>query len=239
MTTVPSTVDAGPAPSTSPAAEKKPRVHSAQNQKIANAITSALQIISQALADREILAAVSQRGYDDKELQVGLELQAAAQSTFDTRQKSPASRAEAKQMRDEAFEAALDEYSGYRQTVQAVSAYKVSDRTTLGADGKMSRDLQKLVTNATAAYQAAQKAPYMDVLSKRSYTVTRLNNAIAALKTLATYDNAYTGAKANAKGSTSARDEAFDKLSDWLGEFRTNARLALDSQPVLLAKLGL
>jgi len=133
----------------------------------------------------------------------------------------------------------LEEYSGYRQTVQAVTTFKASDRMGLGADGKMTRDTQKLVTNATAAYQAAQKEPYTELLSKRSYTVARLNNAIAALKTLTNYDNAYTGAKAVAKGTTSARDEAFDALSNWASEFRTNARLALEKEPVLLAKLGL
>jgi len=237
MTTDTSTV--GTAPTTTPTAEKKPRVHSAQNQKMANTITGALQITSQALSIPEIVAALSERGYDAPGLQVGLELQSAAQSAFDSCQNSPTTKAEAKQMRDEAFEAALTEYSGYRQTVQAVTVFKASDRTTLGADGKMTRDLQKFVTNATAAYQAAQKEPYTTVLSKRSYTVTRLNNAIAALKTLATYDNAYTGAKAMAKGSTAARDEAFDALTAWLSEFRTNARLALEKDPVLLEKLGL
>jgi len=229
----------GTAPTTTPTAVKKPRVYSSQNQKTANGITGGLQLISQALEDDKILTAVSERGYDATELHVGLDLQSAAQAAFDFRQKIPGTKAETKMLRDECFDAALAEFSGFRQTARAVTTFTDADRATLGVDGKMTRDLQKFVTNATAAYQAAQKEPYAAVLSKRSYTVTRLNNNIAALKTLANYDNAYTGAKAMAKGSTAARDEAFDALNAWLSEFRTNARLALEKDPVLLAKLGL
>lgn len=241
MTTSTTTVvDASPPAPTTPAAEKKPRVYSTQSQKKANAITRSLQLITTTIEDSAILGAVMLRGFDLLTMHVGLDLQASAQAAFDARQNIPATKAEAKKLRDDALEAAIEEFSGYRQTVQAAkTTFTESDRKTLGADGKMTRDVQKLVTNATAAYQTAQKAPYTELLSKRSYTVERLNKLIAALRTLVAYDNAFTGAKAIAKETTKARDEAFDALNDWISEFRTNARLALKDQPVLIEKLGL
>jgi hypothetical protein len=230
---------AGAEPTTIPTAEKKPRAYSVQSKKISDVITSSLQLITTALEEPEILVLVSERGYTDAELRVGLELQSAAQTTFDARQEEPGSKAEAKKLRDEAFDKAFEDYSDYRKTVQAVNGFTASDRATLGADGKLTRDLQKFVTNATAAYQAAQNPPYTEILANRSYTIAWLDNAIASLKTLADHDSTFTGAKAVAKGSTDARDAAVDALTDWVSEFRTNAKIALKDKPVLLGKLGL
>lgn len=238
MTTDTSTAGTVPVATTT-TAEKKTRVYSTQNKKAAEIITSALQQIAPALEDAEILTLLTARGYNDAELRVGLELQASAQSAFDARQKTPGSRDEAKKLRDEVFAKSLDDFGDYRKTVQAMRKLTVVDKTTLGASGTLTKDLQKFVTTATAAYQAAQKPPYAEPLASRSYTITWLNNAIAALKTVTDYDNTYTGAKALAKDSTEARDVAVDALTDWICEFRTNAKLALKGKPVLLAKLSL
>ncbi|MFT3781002.1 MAG: hypothetical protein QM790_03235 [Nibricoccus sp.] len=221
-----------------PTGENKPREYSAQDQKRAETITGGLEIISAALGDSEIVGLLSERGYDDAALREGLALQAAAQGAFTARQNAPGTKADAKKLRDAVYEAAQDFFSGYRQTVQKIGSFTAEDRKTLGADGKVTKDFQKFVTNATAAFQAAQKPPYTELLTKRSYSVARLNIAIAELATLAEYNAKFTGAKALAKGATSARNEAFDALNTWLSEFKTNARLALKNKPVLLGKLG-
>ncbi|MFT3781526.1 MAG: hypothetical protein QM790_05865 [Nibricoccus sp.] len=227
------------ADTTTPTTEKKPKARFLQSQAASNTITGALQSITAALEDPVILKLMSARAYDEPEFHVGLDFQASAQSAFDTRQKSPATKAEAKKLRDEAFDLAWEEFSDFRTTVKPMRKLSDSDKATLGATGKMTRDLQKFVTNATAAYQAAQKSPYTELLAPRSYTITWLNNAIARLKTVTDYDNSYTGAKALAKSSTEARNAAVDALDDWMREFRANAKIALKTQPVLLAKLGL
>lgn len=237
MTSDTSSVGTSPTPSI-PAA-KAPRVYSAQDQNKADLITGALQFITKVSADEEIRRFIRARGYDDAALSVGLELQSGGQSAYDTRQKAPGTKAEAKKLRDEAAALAEEFFSDYRQTAQKIPKFTAADRTTLGVDGKVPKDLQKFVTLATASYQAAQKSPYTELLSIRSYDVARLNNAIAGLKTLVNYDNAFTGARAIAKGDTSARDAAVDALNTWMSEFRVNVKLALKKHPVLLAKLGL
>jgi hypothetical protein len=91
------------------AGDAKPRSRSVQSQKVANAITAGGQMIEKALADPAIVALLGPRGYDATELNVGLQLQVAAQAAFNKRQNALGSVSEAKKARDAAWNAAREE----------------------------------------------------------------------------------------------------------------------------------
>ncbi|HVU24557.1 MAG TPA: hypothetical protein VHE13_10565 [Opitutus sp.] len=230
-----STENNPPAGKPAPAATK--RTHAIQDQTVANAISEAAQIIDKALANADILALLAPRGYDATELQAGLALQAAAQAAFNARLASLGAAAEAKKARDAAWVAARAEFTDFRGTVQAKYPDAVT-RKALGASGVIAGDLQKFVTSATAAYQAAQQPPHAEALAKRSFTAQRLNAAIAALQALLAADNAFKSAEGAAGADLRNRDAAVASLGAWMREFRKNAKLALKKNPAFVTTLG-
>jgi hypothetical protein len=195
-------------------------------------------MIEKALTNPAIVALLAPRGYDEAELKAGLVLCQAAQKAFNLRQNSLGSVSEAKKARDAAWETARDEFVEYRSTVQA----KYEDaptRRALGAAGKVSRDLQKFVTQATAAYEAGQQPPFAGPLAKRSFTPARMAAALAGLETLTKLDNDFAAAGGESGGFVEDRDGAMAKMRTWLREFRANAILALKKNPGYRAGLGL
>lgn len=225
------------APQADPA-DETPRTNSAQDEIITNKITETGQLINRALANPEIVGLLAKRGYDEAELRVGLGLQEAAMKGFVNRQSSRGPKGEAKQKRDDAWKAAKAEFTDYRGTVQ--DKYRdAATRTALGANGSVSGDLQKFVTQATAAYTTALASPQAGFLAKRSFTAERLNAALAALGELTELDDKFAETKGAAQGGTGARNKAVAAMDAWLAEFRNNARRALAKQPAHLATLGL
>jgi len=227
-----------PAATLAPDSHDTKRGHAAQNQKLANDISEAAQTIEKALGNAEIVTLLTPRGYDATELQAGLALQAAAQTAFNARQVSLGTIEQAKQARDTAAQKAHAEYADYRITVQAKYT-DAATRKALGASGPMPADLQKFVTGATAAYEAAQEPPYAAALAKRSFTAARFTAAIADLNALLAADNAYKAAGGEAGADTGERDAAVAQLNAWMREFRKNAKLALKKSPAHLATLNL
>lgn len=232
------TISPAATPAQPTSGESKPRSQSVQNRAVADAITAGGQLINKALSDPAIIALLAPRGYDEAELRVGLALQQAAQTAFNQRLAAIGAVHEAKKARDVAWKAAKEEYTDFRGTVQAKYP-DMATRRALGANGFVPADLQKLVTQATAAYQAARQDPYAGPLAKRSFTPERLEAAIAGLKTLTDLDNAYSAAEGEAGGMVDDRDNAVAKLQAWVREFRANAQFALKKHPNHLATLDL
>ena len=221
------------------AEDKKSRSpRSTQNQLAANEVTQAAELLKKVLSMPEVLALIAKRGYDEAELAVGQNLHARALEGFEKRHSSLGAAQEAKARRDAAEAAARAEFEDYRATVRA-RFEDTATRKALGADGKVPPDLQKFVTAATAAYQAALKSSHAAWLAKRSFTAERLNGGLAQLAGLIELQANFSTGKGKASGATDERDTSVSELNTWMREFRTNVSLALRNKPDLGQALGL
>ena len=220
----------------SPAPTKPVRSYAAQDQRLADRITAARQIIETVRADAELTALLAGRGYDQAALAEGLVLQEAAQTAFAARQMAMAALQAANAALQVADAAARRAYTDFRATARAVFTAP-ADRTALGLAGIAPKDTQKFITQARASYAAAQAAPYQAPLSTYGYPQTAIAAATAALDALAAADERQNAAAGAARQATADRDAAAKALTAWVSRFRQIAKVALRDRPALAQKL--
>ena len=216
--------------------DKTPKARAEQDQKIANAISEAFELLEVAQADPEIGLLMAAKGYDAAELQKGVGLQAAAQDTFNDRQQAMAKSASAGDAFDAAEQTARQTYADFRETAR-IKFSGAADRSALGLVGAVPRDLQKFITTATASYKAAQGAAYAAVLAKAGFKAADTTAELGAVKALGELHSKFDTAGGGAEAATDARDAAHDAMAKWVSEYRRLAKIALRGKPGLLAKV--
>lgn len=204
------------------------------NQKLANDITAAGALLTNAVNAPDVLAALS---YSESEVQAGLELQVAAQVAFGDRQQAQGIATARRIERDALFVKATDEFKAFRTTVQ--NSLPEETHVPLGATGRLPADLQKLVTLIRASYEAAQMPAYLPLLEKRKLTGAMFIARVADAESLERLDGQFKAADKTATALTAARDEAGEKMRAWISKFRRQVKSDLRRHPELLAKLGM
>ena len=222
------------APKVAPANSKSARAPRADyDQQLANDITAAGTLITNALGDATVLAALT---YSEAELREGLALHVAAQTTFAERQRSLGTAGALREQRDAVLEKVVDEFKAYRTSAQ--NSFPKTAHVALGANGRVPSDVQKLLTLVRSAYQTAQSAEYLPTLEKRKITGAVLLARLADAENLERLDGRFKAADQGSTTATKARNEAGDAMREWLIKFRKQAKSDLRRHPELLAKLG-
>ena len=220
--------------SQTPVNPKKPaRENALQDTKQANEIAAAERLLTTIQTQPALKDALTKLGYDEAEIGTGTALQAGALAKYTLRQTELAIASQNMEARDTIAKAAEDEFSSYRQTVQAL--YKGPERATLGASGQIPDDIEVFATTARTAYTAAQKEPYASKLATRGFSPAR---SAAAFIALTAYSNADAAGKASQKtavAATTARNTAVKAVNDWVAELRKVAKANLKKTPELLA----
>lgn len=215
--------------------KKSVRDNALQDTGQANEITAAERLIGTIQADFALAIALGEIGFDEKEITRGAGLQGDAQDKFTRRQTALSIAGQDKAERDRLATVVEEEFSSYRQTVQAL--YKGVDRTTLGASGQIPADIEVFATTARTAYAAAQQEPFAGKLATRGFKPAR---AAAALAMLTEFTTANTKSKASQKAAEAAtreRNAAVKAMNAWVAELRKVAKANLKKKPALLALL--
>jgi hypothetical protein len=209
-----------------------------QDQQIENDITEIGQRIQAAQSNAELAALLAGRGYDAEALQAGLNLQAAAQAAFTTRQTALGAKGLASAAHSGAYLTAYQMYADFRETARAVFTAS-GDRSTLSINGPIPKDNQKFITLARASYSAAQHDPYKTTLAKYGYPAAGLAAALDALNAYTTAIQSHTDGQGDAKKATADRNAAYTALVTWDKQFRKIAKVAVRTRPDLAKKLNL
>ena len=223
---------------TAPPTTKTPSVRAEQDQRIANAITEAGQIIEMIRKNAELSAALEPRGYDAAKLTEGNSLQTAAQRAYAARQSAPAAQRDRSNDLQRVEDRARRSYTDFRETVRAVYP-QATDRGALGLSGKVPVDVQKFITAARASYAAAETSPQAAELSKFGWPQARLDAALEELDGLSAAESSFKAAQGAAMQARADRDAAFAALAGWVKQFRRIAKLALRDQPGLSRMVNL
>ena len=207
-----------------------------QDQRLANDITAAQQMIATAQNDSEIVHALETRSINAAAFAQGLAFALAAQDKFTARQIAVNSKKAATAALDQAVAAARALFTEYRATARIAFSDR-NLRATLGASGLVSADNQKFITFARAACAAAEA--YQGNLYDYGFTAEKLAALRAALDACSEAQEAQNGAVGAAQSATAARDTAYAELKGWVKHFAAVARLAFRTRRDLLAKLNL
>jgi hypothetical protein len=117
------------------------------------------------------------------------------------------------------------------------TCYKDTDRTNLGASGRLSEDFEVFDTFVRTAYTTALQEPYATKLATRGFKPERIKAALAALTALATNSTTSKASLKAAEAATKARDAAGKAMNSWTASVRKIAKANLKKSPELLSLL--
>jgi hypothetical protein len=221
-----------------PVVTKKRKPRSDQDSQIKNDLTAWKNVLDTLHADTAAMTALTTRGQGEAKFSLLYALQGTAQMDYNARQDRLDSISGGQRVFVEARMAATVRFGDYRNTVQ-VLYMDSKTRTALGASGRMPMDIDKLVTQARAAYATAKNAPYITILSANGYDEAKLTESEALLTTLTTARTSLNGLTAAAQGATQKRDDSYKALRTELRTFLGIARLALKDRSELAVTLTL
>lgn len=223
-----------PAPEKKEASRERPR--SAQDQRIANDIAATEQMVGTLLTDATVRVPLGKRGFDTQKIQLGADLQAAADAAYGARQQAIGKQSKSTSELEEAEQEAREHYADFRETVRT----EFSDRATqetLGVTGEVPRDLQTFVTSARASYTAAKDPAVQPALADAGYPAATLDEELDSLKALLKLDEGQSKAIGDAVKATRTRNTAYRSMKGWVSKLRRRAKVAFRKEPELAKKL--
>jgi len=221
-----------------PAAPAEKRKYSANDQRIAAYVTAAGRFLHTTRTDADIAPIATAHGFTAADLDAGEALVTAAAQAWGVRTEGMGEEDASVAATAAGFKDARADYIQFREIGRANFPDR-ADRVALGLIGDIAEGFNSFITQATASYTAGKKPPYTEKLSKRSYTPAKLDELLATLDALSDAEADQTESEGAAIGDTAARDEAYEKLKDFMAELKGTLKGALRGQSDLLAKLGL
>ncbi len=211
---------------------------SAQNKVIESYMSDTEQLLKIAMNDPEIRSALEAHGLDEAERATALRLTKGLRECFQARAMGLGAKTEVFQELNTTVEARCVDYRSFRDIARA-SFQDRGERQALSVTEKVPADHSRLISVATASYQAAQDDLFQAKLGKRGYSKERLQGLLADLAELTRMAAEKTDTHVEAQNHTAARDLAYADLKAFMKEWKGIARGALRKNPSALKKLGL
>ena len=224
-----------------------------QDRAIEQYIRASGRFLEEVRMSPTILERLTDYGFGDEEVSVGMSLQNEALDAFHAQRGSlPTDLDAATEELEKKIAQARDAYVGFRLVARAAFT-DLNDRASLRVLGDVPDDLQRFINKAHLAYVAAADAPYAEKISKRGYPADRLSTLQGELDALTKLDavhDAATDAAAPEDESgdpldvgeeidQSGRDAAYVALKEFMKELKGVTRAAFRKQPDVLEQLRL
>lgn len=209
----------------------------AQDQDLADTIREVRRMILKLGELPEAATLMSQHGYDQSGLQVGLDLYQAAFDSFDARSDAMARKQHASAALKGSELVAREVYEDFRTVTRPMFPGE-ADRTALGISGNTPSSRNAFIIHARDGYTSASRSPYAEVLSIYGFGPEVLKDALSTLDDLERADAVYRAAYDLAIASTTKRDQAGVKLQEWMRTFEGVLKVVLKGRPSLAEILG-
>ena len=210
------------------------------SRSIAHRLESARLALHNALAESELLAALSQFGYDESRLQQGKSLYESALALWQNQQQKQ-SRRRAASLAYSRVNAALTR--AYMRSVKLCRILYRADPLTyraLGLAGPRSTAFATRVAQMRLFYTTALGSPeILSTLAEYGFSESQLQADFALVALLESARSQREMESGEAQGATRSRKEALSVLGRWMGDFAVIARLALEESPQRMEMLGL
>ena len=195
--------------------------------------------ITNALSYEDIKNLLAEFGYTEERLQEGRQLYETASELQVKQQKEYGDQFEA----TDALNAAKD--TANKQYMDHVKLARIALRNNRGAleslqlSGDRKQSLSGWLKQAKVFYaNALAGAEAQDALGKFGITAEKLTTSQQQVTDVELALNRQLKEKGEAQVATQQRDEAFDALQEWMGDFIAVARIALAGEPQYLEMLG-
>lgn len=210
------------------------------SQSIANRLESARLALTNALAEGELLSALSQFGYDEARLQQGKGLYESALAVWQSQQQKQSRRQAATATYNQADAAASH---AYMRGVKLCRTLYWDDAVTyraLGLSGNRKKGFAAKVAQMRLFYTTALGSPeILTTLTSYGFSGSQLQADLALVAALESARSQREVESGIVQDATQSREQAITALERWMREFVTIARLALEENPQRLEMLGL
>lgn len=178
-------------------------------------------------------------GYDEARLAEGRAAYDAADDANETQKKEYGEQFAATDELEKARAAADTQWSIHYQIARVAFKKDRGALTALGADKRRARKLADWLAQAKQFYKNALTTPeFLAAFERFKQDQATLENAQSLVEAVATARDKQKKETGEAQDATEKRDAALEELDEWMSDFLTIAKLALQDQPQLLEALG-
>lgn len=178
-------------------------------------------------------------GYTDERLQEGQQLYEKASELQLKQQKEYGEQFEATDTLNAAKATANQQYMKHIKIARIALGKNRNAQESLQLGGERRRSLSGWLKQAKAFYaNALSSSEVQAALGRYGITAEKLTAAQQQVTEVEQAFNRQLQEKGEAQAATQQRDEAFDALQEWMGDFIAIARIALESEPQYLEMLG-
>lgn len=195
--------------------------------------------LDNAIDQPQIAEIMSEFGYDTEEINQGKVMLTETRSLYDTKETES----------DEASEA-YDNYAKFKNQLQ--TKYKLHRKKAkvvfrndllimdkLNVSGILPKGYIKWIETVRKFYsEVSADSEIQTRLSRLKVTPEQLTEAQNLITEVENARKVYMKEKGESQNATQEKDQAFEKLDDWMSEFYAVAKIALEDHPQLLESLG-
>lgn len=210
------------------------------SRTIAVRLQAAITLLSNSLNDPEILALVSEYGYDADHLQAGISLHTQAVAAVSAQSVAAGAQRAARLQASAAEEQTRTNHVALARVVRALYAYGSAERRALGLQSQTPGAPDALIAASTKLYDnALGVADVRDMLARYGYGARRLSAERETMLAFAEARRRQIAAIAAATEATAAQNAALDELTHWVSRYRAIVTTALQHNPRLRERLGM
>lgn len=211
-----------------------------KNQTIDGKLLFAQNAIANALNTAQVAEALATFGYDEARIREGKALYQKAAELQIKQVKEYGDQYAATDTLNLAKAQANKEYMVHLKIARVALKGDRSAEESLQMYGRRKETLSGWLKQAKAFYENALNTPGVQTaLARFGITAEKLQAAQALVADVETKYNAQLKETGEAQAATQKRDEAFDALQEWMGDFMSISRIALEMEPQYLEVLGI
>ena len=205
---------------------------------LANFFAESALILDNAQTHPEISAALATLGYNYATIQAGQALLSTARDLYDAQIKEYGEQHAATQAFQEAVAEADKSYATHRRLAKIAFKTDIQRQTDLHLNERKPKTFNPWYAQARHFYTAIlADATAYGGLARFNITYAKLQIAQAQVEQSFTLNSKQEQEKGEAQEATQKRDAAIEEVAEWLSEFKTIARIALEDTPQLLEAL--
>ena len=210
-----------------------------KNNTIDSRLLLARVAIENSLNNKSILDALSVFGYNSKKLKEGMALLEDAEQKHTQQKKEYGEQFNATDELNRAMEALNNTYIGHVMVARVALKDHRGHYQTLQIQGRRKKTYSGWLKQATIYYtNAMNDKGILAELGKFGMTPEILQKGLAAIKDIEKKIAQQKRETGEAQEATAVRDEAFEKIEDWVVDFLAVSRVALKEQSQMLEALG-
>lgn len=188
----------------------------------------------------QIANTLAEYGYPKEEIAKGRQLFEQTRQAFDFNKQEDVETTEARADYDTHWENLSDYYGLHRKKAKVVFRNDEVTLHKLELHRAVPRSYILWVETMKTFYHGVQTDPNLQrKLARLKVAQEDIANGLASIAELENKRSYYLREKGESQEATKTKDEAFQKMDEWMRDFYAVAKIALEEQPQLLESLGL